>query len=70
MLLRLHLSRLGDLHLYENTLWVKNIGTIYQCLVDMIFKDQIGKNAKAYINKIIVKILFQTNYGRDRREVL
>lgn len=34
---------------------LKNIGIIFQRMVNKIFAKQIGKNVKAYINDIVVK---------------
>lgn len=33
---------------------LKNIGVIYQCLVNKISKDQINRNIKVYINNMKV----------------
>ena len=34
---------------------LKNSGAMYQCLFNMMFKEQIGKTMEVYVNDILVK---------------
>lgn len=36
---------------------LKNIGTTYQCLVNKIFKNQMGRNMEVYIDDMIKKFV-------------
>lgn len=42
----------------------------YQCLIDMIFKDKVGKIVEVYIDDIDIKRLSQSNYHKDLGEIL
>ncbi|XP_028057794.1 uncharacterized protein LOC114261695 [Camellia sinensis] len=48
---------------------LKNAGATYQRIVTQMFKDQLGKTMKAYINDMVVKSKFATDYLTDLREV-
>ena len=34
---------------------LKNIGATYQRFMDRVFKQQIGKNVKVYVNNMVIK---------------
>ena len=34
---------------------LKNAGATYQCLVNMMFKEQIGKTMEVYLNDMLIK---------------
>ena len=47
-----------DLYCYKMISFdLKNIGTIYQRLVNKIFKQQIDCNMKVYVNDMLVKTI-------------
>ncbi len=41
---------------------LKNVGAIYQRLVNKMFQDQIGRNVEVYIDDMSVKIVEATDY--------
>lgn len=45
-----------DLLLHNDAFWVKNVGIIYQRLVNRMFEHYIGRNVKVYVDDMIVKI--------------
>ena len=46
------------LYYYKMMLFdLKNVGTIYQCLVIKIFEQQIDHNMEVYIDDMLVKII-------------
>ena len=48
---------------------LKNIGATYQQLVNKIFKAQIGRNMKVYIDDMLVKSLQTSDHVWDLKEV-
>lgn len=41
--------------LLDHVLWLKNVGTTYQRLVNIIFKDHISTSMKVYLDDMLVK---------------
>ena len=48
---------------------LKNAGTTYQCLVNRIFKSQIGQNVEAYVDDKLVKSKKTSAFLSDLKEV-
>lgn len=44
---------------------LKNIGDMYQRLVDKVFRKQIGQNVEIYIDDTIIKSPYMTDYADD-----
>lgn len=44
---------------------LKNAGTIYQRMMDKIFKDQLGKNLEVYVDDMVVKSASISSHGKD-----
>ena len=49
---------------------LKNAGATFQRMVNKMFKDNIGKNLKIYIDDMIVKSRRAKKHPKDLREVL
>ena len=47
---------------------LKNAGAMYQRLVNQMFKKQIGKNVKVYVNDMLVKSKEEEDHLDDLRE--
>jgi hypothetical protein len=47
---------------------LKNVGAIYQRLVNKMFQDQIGRNVEVYIDDMLVKSIQATRHVADMRE--
>jgi len=47
---------------------LKNAETIYQWLVNKIFKEQMGQNLKAYVDDMLVKYVQKEGHEADLRE--
>ncbi|CAA0821383.1 Unknown protein, partial [Striga hermonthica] len=47
---------------------LKNAGATYQRLVDQIFKDQLGRNMKVYVDDMLVKSKIEVDHVGDLRE--
>jgi len=47
---------------------LKNVGATYQCLMDWILKEMIGRNVKAYVDDMVVKSLVVVGYVEDLKE--
>ena len=59
-----------DLYCYKVMLFdLKNIGATYQRLVNKIFKAQIKRNMKVYVDDMLVKSTQTSNHIRDLEEV-
>ena len=41
---------------------LKNAGVTYQCLVNMMFKEQIGKTMEVYVDDMLVKSKIATDH--------
>ena len=53
-----HMSFITDRWLYYYKVMpfgLKNAGATYQCLVNMMFKEQIGKTMEVYVDDMLVK---------------
>ena len=48
---------------------LKNAGVTYQKLVNMIFKDMIGKSMEVYVDDMIIKCLKVEDYIKDLSQV-
>lgn len=46
----------------------KNVRTTYQCLVNKIFKDQIGRNMQVYVDNMLVKSNEEADHIIDLEE--
>lgn len=56
----------SGLYYYRVILFVqKNAGATYQRLVNMLFKDQLGKTVEVYIDGMIALFTRASNYVRD-----
>lgn len=49
---------------------LKNIGPIYQRLMDVVFAHKIGRNLEIYIYDMIVKTVKGHNHAKDLKNVL
>lgn len=49
---------------------LKNAGTIYQRMVDQMFKQQLGKNMEAYGDDMLVKSRRDESHAADLKETL
>lgn len=47
---------------------LKNVGIIYQWLVNNVFKDQIDRNMKIYIDDMLIKSHVSENHIHDPEE--
>jgi len=47
----------------------KNVGATYQRLMDKIFKNQIGRNMKVYVNDMVVKSNEVESHVKDLAEI-
>ncbi|KAD4586584.1 hypothetical protein E3N88_24185 [Mikania micrantha] len=43
---------------------LKNAGATYQRMMDIVFKDQIGKNVEVYVDDLVIKSRGENNAGR------
>ena len=58
------------LHCYVVMLFgLKNAGATYQCLVNRMFKDQIGKTMEVYVDDMLVKSRQSNDHIRDLAEM-
>lgn len=48
---------------------LKNAGATYQRLMNKIFKEQIGRNAKVYVNDIIIKSRSFEEHVKNLKEI-
>ena len=48
---------------------LKNVGATYQRLVNIIFKDIIGRSVEVYVNDMIIKSLKAEDHARDLSQV-
>jgi len=46
-----------------------NAKATYQCLMDKIFKDHIGRNMEVYVDDIVVKSNEVESHARDLEEI-
>ncbi|XP_071712486.1 uncharacterized protein [Rutidosis leptorrhynchoides] len=44
---------------------LKNAGAAYKCVIDMAFRDQIGRNVEAYVDDIVIKSHTEESMLRD-----
>lgn len=49
---------------------LKNSGTTYLKLINIVFEDLIGKKVKAYINNMVVISTMNTSHDHDLQDVL
>jgi len=49
---------------------LKNAEATYQCLVNEVFRDKLGRNVEDYINDMIVKRKDSDNHLGDLKETL
>lgn len=49
---------------------LKNIGPIYQRLMDVVFAHKIGRNLEIYVYDMIVKTVKGHNHAKDLNNVL
>nr|XP_019709981.1 uncharacterized protein LOC109506525 [Elaeis guineensis] len=47
---------------------LKNVEATYQCLINKIFKEQIGQNMEVYVNDILVKSWVAEHHITDLEE--
>ena len=48
---------------------MKNTRATYQWMVNKVFKHQIGKNMKTYMNDLLVKSMTFKQHMRDSKEI-
>lgn len=48
---------------------LKNVGVTYQCLVNKVFKDQIGHNMEVYIDDMLVNSQSVQDHIADLQEI-
>jgi hypothetical protein len=48
---------------------MKNTRATYQWMVNKVFKHQIGKNMKTYMNDLLVKSITFKQHMRDSKEI-
>ena len=48
---------------------LKNVGVIYQMLMDKIFKGMLDRNAEVYADDIVVKFDYCVQHVKDLKEV-
>jgi hypothetical protein len=58
----------GTYHYKVMPFGLKNAGATYQCLVNKIFKRQIGKNMKVYVDDMLVKLTEEASHIIDLQE--
>ncbi|PKA63766.1 putative mitochondrial protein [Apostasia shenzhenica] len=49
---------------------LKNAGATYQCMIDTVFKNQRGRNIKAYVDDVQIKTKCVKQHIEDLRETL
>ncbi|PKA50320.1 hypothetical protein AXF42_Ash013409 [Apostasia shenzhenica] len=47
---------------------LKDAGATYQCMIDVVFKNQRGRNLEAYVDDILVKSRSMEEHFADLRE--
>jgi hypothetical protein len=47
---------------------LKNVGAIYQRLVNRMFQDQIGRNVEIYVDDMLLKSIQAVDHVADLRE--
>ena len=48
---------------------LKNVGAIYQRLVNQMFSQQIGRNVEVYVNDMLVKSKGEENHMDNLKEI-
>lgn len=54
--------------LHENVIHLKNAGATYECMVDKVFKDQIGRNVEVYVDDMVIKSKGEETFISDINE--
>lgn len=60
----------GNYYYNDMPFSLKNIGSIYQWLMDTDFSHQVGRNLEVYVDEIIVKTTEEHSRAADLKDVL